>query len=695
MARVRNTVACVIWFVVAAAFTPKGHATEWATNGTFSEGLKGWKKFQRDKSARVELALVEEDGAKIARLSVSPDTPAVASIDHDLRLPARRGMMCVVSATYRTVNVTGAQAKLVTIARGGKTAGNGRWFATDGIAGTTPWRRETLTRVIPADAKSMKLRLYLAGGSGQILVKSVSVRPLTAADITQPPVRVRIHPDQTLSRPTALHFAVNAVYHFPGMYDGVLPPSDPRSKRIEFIKALKAAGIRAIRFPGGMACHRYLAESQELTERLAKLMKRATGDYEKDWPRGLYPRWQDVRDTAKLAGIKIIYTFNTSFYADERGGIRPVNDCKFTQKAGLADGKDHSEEAGRALDGLFEKGIFKPGDVDYWEIGNEEFSFMKPDLYANIAAAYTRVLAKRDPGRPICYTGGRWNADLIDLLSERSVLKQLTGVTSHYPFSRWPRPSPPTATADYEALARADVGFERSLDNFAAAQKTGRIPSHLRKSISETSVYKFFTYDPFRMTCSFAHALAFARNWPALIRHPATDMAVFHDLEATFFGMMMYHVEFNQITRRFEWLGPHVKRAPNTKNRSWFIRQYVLTPTAYVMAMLSRFEGVETVAVETQPDSHLAGALVGRAPGRMLLFISNPQHEPIRLIVPWPAAWSRPTSGTWRMVEADSVYPVLAPEYRRRTLDAPMPSSGRLDVILPPLSVHLFEWAHP
>ena len=73
-------------------------------------------------------------------------------------------------------------------------------------------------------------------------------------------------------------------------------------------------------------------------------------------------------------------------------------------------------------------------------------------------------------------------------------------------------------------------------------------------------------------------------------------------------------------------------------------------------------------------------------------FLANPDHEPKRLVVEWPAQWPQPASGTWTMIEADSVYPVLEKEYRRRRLAAVLPRDGRVEAMLLPLSIEVFEW---
>jgi len=651
--------------------------------------------------AVVQLVLAPGETEQVLRLTLPEGVRGIAAIEHSVPLPSPAPELLRVKAIFRAVGIQSSSgALMVAVFRGGTAAGNDRWRTTKRLTWTTDWHEEQLLLTVPPDAKELVLMVRLDRAAGSMDVREVTVRSVRVDEIYSTVVAVGLNPAQERVRITPLHMALQMVHFLPGFYDGTLPESDPRSKRKAFLGALEQAGIRAIRFPGGTNSHWYLAESTELTAEISGLVRG------RNWPRNHYPKWHDVRDTFRSAGIQIVYQLNTSYYMGETGQLRPVGDSKYPKQFGHSDGREHPEEAARALDRAFETGVFAPGDVDYWEMGNEEFAKMTAEQYAAIVAAFAKVLVRRDPGRPICYTGF---ARVDELLTEHGVLKHMTAVTTHYPYSAWPRPQPLEATADYVAFAHGNVHAQTNHDGFAARQKSGEISAHLKRSVSETSVYRYGAYDSFRMGCSFAHAMAFARNWPGIVDHPAVDMAVLHDFESPYFGLIMYHQRFSRSKRAFDWLPPHVKpttRVAETRRKdekNWFVspnagahidfpREYVPTPTARSTAMISRFAGATTIAVTQRSGSPLPGMMAGSAPGRQLFFVANPADEPVCLRLEWPAAWPLPQGGTRTTLDADSFFPVLESEYRLRTGAVPRPENGGVETMLLPRSIQLFEW---
>ena len=393
---------------------------------------------------------------------------------------------------------------LIAIFSGGKTAGNGTWnFAIR--QGTTPTVNgfPSCTLSVPPDSTDYELKLELGANGASCGVVSVTVESLTPQKLADSTVTLKVDPAKTLSRPTAFHFGVNMVGNFDGVWNGTRP-DDPEKRRV-FAEFLKKNGVLSARYPGGTESHYFLPESGELAR---QLYKRVT---HRDAPH-LVP-FTEFADAMHEAGVKVIYQLNTSFYVDENNEIQPIDATHFTKQAGFADAAPHYAEAGAALERLFEKGILSGERVDYWELGNEEFAYMTPAQYADVCAAYIQVIARRDPGKPICVTGMK---DLQGELEKRGVWQHVTGVTTHYPYASWPRPFPAYRTSDTDAFARANVNFPKNLN--------GKPDDGKKITVSETSVFNLFTYDPFIVQPSFAQALTLAANWEKLLVNPRVDM---------------------------------------------------------------------------------------------------------------------------------------------------------------------------
>lgn len=673
-------------------------AKPWSVAFEFSDSLKGWQEVHNPKNADVSLQRVQmPDGQWAADLSIPDDEKVIASLVRTINLPEDKGVVLEISGQYRTLELKG-DVQAVIQPLGGSSPGNGNWQVNPLDTTDGQWRSFEMTCALPSDAKKISLRLMLVRGSGSLQLSGLRVTFLEASELDDNQVAELVLDDaRPAGHVTPLHLGVNTAFWFPGLYYGTLPTHNPESHREAFIESLQQAGIRAVRFPGGTTSHFYLTEGKDVTDELL-LSLDGVGNVSSAWPKGHYPRWEDYRETMREAGMAIIYQLNTSFYVDEKGKLRPICDSKFTKASGLADGEEHYEEAASALARLFDKGVFQPGDVDYWEIGNEEFAKMTVEQYARIVAAYTRVLKQYDPETPICYTG-HW--EIESLLEEEGVLDMLKGKTFHYPFSQWPGPQQPHNTAEYTSFAHTDMGITRSLDRFMAKVNSGELPAHLKRSISETGVYKYWKYDPFRMTCSFAHALAYANNWPQLMSHPIVDQAIYHELESPFFGQIMYHAEFHPVLREWEWLDPEVKPqvldtdpegGAKARQRIRKPEDFTSMPTTRVMAMLSQFEGADALLMKSTSAHALGQAMIGRDKGRFLLFLSSPDDYPVGVRMTWPEGWPQPESGSWRLLDADSVAAALDTEYREREIPAPLPVNGRLEVVLPPYSVSLFEW---
>ncbi|MBS1371346.1 MAG: hypothetical protein HPZ91_15470 [Lentisphaeria bacterium] len=591
-----------------------------------------------------------------------------------------KGQYRILKLTIRTAEAAPvAPFTAIALFQGGSEAGNHYWNSVVRF-GVTPGSNcygGFLT--VPADATEIGVKLRLGENGSRAGIVSVTLSEVTQESLKDREVVLSADPAKTVSRPTAFHFGANVVADFPGIEAGTRPGSEPGSKRAEFIRFLNDSGLRAARYPGGTECHWFLPESLDATKRLFRMSERRDPAHP--------VAWADFKSTMKEAGVKLIYQLNTSFFLSDGGEILPVEDTYFPRKAGFKAAPPRLAEAAAALERNFKNGVFVPGDVDYWEIGNEEFAYMDADRYARICAAFIPVIVKYDPGRPICVTGFK---DLPEKLKALGVWKHVTGITTHYPYASWPRPTPGYLTADYQSFANADVRFSKNLANASKGEKN--------VSVSETSVYNLFTYDFNRMQPAFALGLAIAGNWPELLRNGKVDMAVFHDFESNYFGLTRYDAAFSEVSRTFSSLNgktPPQRQKGNDGN--WFVnpsqanstryfpKQFVTSPGMEVFGMLSVFAGGTVVVSKLDSRFGFTGnALVGTdAEGRPQLFVSNPLEIPVLLTVRHPGLQGELTL---RRLDSDSFAAVLPDEYRR-TL-RPMKLDGG-QIILPARSVTL------
>ncbi|MBO5308800.1 MAG: hypothetical protein J6C40_12425 [Lentisphaeria bacterium] len=609
---------------------------------------------------------------------------AVAS--KPLRLTKRfgvpRGKYKALRLTLTTGKaVSSAPCTVIAIFIGGKVSGNHYWNFTirpgDAASGTELIRDLT----IPADSNCLELLLQMGEHGSTVPLKSVEITGLTAAHLADRAVTLKVDTAKTVSKPTPFHFGVNMVGHFSGVRNGTLPGEQNVEKRRTFARFLKDCGIRSARYPGGTESHWYLPESKELSQ---KLYKMNTGRNVPD----LVP-FTEFADAMHEAGVKVIYQLNTSFFVDEKNTIQPIASTRFTRNCKLPVTASRHVEAGAALERAFQKGILSGKRVDYWEIGNEEFAYMTPAQYADVCAAFLPVIAKYDPGKPICVTGVK---NLQQELEKRNVWQYVTGVTTHYPYASWPRPAPSYKTADYDAFARADVRFSGNLSKRGGDGK--------KISVSETSIFNLWTYEPFRIQPSFAQALALCYNWGKLLSDPRVDMAVYHDFESPYFGMTRYDVSFSDLERVFKWL--HGKNPPpplKGRRANWFVdpssrnhtryfaKQYVPSPGTHCYAMLAEFSGgtlyqVDAIASDGAPGGYYAGV---SADGKATVVASNPLNIPVALKLDYPGF---PEKCKYRQLDAYDNSAVTPNEYRLLSGTMVIPKDG---ILLPARSILLLQ----
>ena len=622
-------------FTLLLFLTPCQGADRYPIQINFNKNTAAVKVFKRDKKAHVKLKRMTQEDVNFVRLTVDPATPTPAAITRELNLIPGKNNILRISMTCRTHNLERGHAKMIVYAFGGKLPGNRVWHLTAMPLDTSDWVTATTDLTLPQDSSKLHVRLLLSGGSGVLDLKNITIKALKHTSQSIQAIDLNFPTDQSQYRTfSPLLLGMNMVFTLPGAYHGTLPTDNPKSHRPEFIKHLKQAGIRTIRFPGGTPSHWYPAGYPKQNHELLVIKDQHNKQqHHSTYPHGHVPQWLDVHDTLKEAHIKIIYQLNTSTFVDDQGNIKPVLENKFTRRLGIADGKDHLEEATAALTRDFEKGIFAKGQVDVWELGNEEHAKMTAQQYASIANAYTRILMKYDPNTPVCISGN-WHKKVL-LHVDKDVVKHLTATTSHYPFSQWPRPNPIQATSDLKQMAQGHVGMPKNCQHYAQQVALGSYPKHMKLAVTETGIYKYFAYDPFKVTASYAHALCFAGNWPELISEPIVNMAVLHDLESPFFGSLMYNVKFKPNLRQFDWIDlnevPPVKNnkpmpGAELKKTFYFPNTYVPMSITRVTAMLSQMVGSKITRAPSNNARQLTGNLIGLKDNKVYLFICNPTH---------------------------------------------------------------------
>ena len=426
-----------------------------------------------------------------------------------------------------------------------------------------------------------------------------------------------------------LHFGANIEFSRPGVFAGTLPASDPRSKRKEFAAALRQSGVRALRLPGGNAAYYYLPESRELSMTLAH----AIGHWEF---RDGNPACRDFVTLESLAsfcrehGIALIYQLPVLFHLD---GLTPraTIPSRYSKKAKNYDrdrieaGADYAASVARRLLDL-------KAPVAAWELGNEEFAHCGATDYARIAAAIAERVHKLDPATPIVAVGmgKEWLPECVGELRRLGALHLVRSFNAHYPFGHWPGPPTPADRANPIPFALGDVRIERWLDAASKGRRTLGIP-HAPIAVTETMVFRHKSWEPTPLVPTHAHALLYAWNWMAMLADPRCDMAVFHDLETTFFGMMRFDVGYDAATRRFVWLAG---AKPGQKLRR-FPKQYVLSPTCAASRLLARLAGGRLRQVTLTPPDPTTRAIAGETnDGRRVILVVRRSAESATLALP-------------------------------------------------------------
>ena len=422
---------------------------------------------------------------------------------------------------------------------------------------------------------------------------------------------------------TPLHFGANTVFFHAGLARGV-------SVRQEaFRDALQAAGVHTLRFPGGNPAYYYLPDSRENTMELGHTI--GYWAFREDVPHANhFVTLEQLARFAQDAHLQLIYELPCLFYLDgdtPRAIIKSKSRSKKRDWGSLYD-RDRIAEGVAYGVGIVKRLRELGAPVAMWELGNEEFAFCDPVDYARVVAAYATAIREIDPLTPIVPVamGKDWFPAIVPTLQEAGVLGLLQAFQVHYPFGNWPGPGDPENRANPAAFVMGDLKIEKFLDAFRQRCEylgLGAMPV----AVTETTTMRHKNWDPHAVVATQAHALCFAWNWMTLLERRDVNVAVFHEIETPYFGLLRYNVGFDSIQKRFVWLDA----AENTTMLApRFEDQYVVSPTACANRLLS--ELIDEEIVETNVPK--TPALRVLASKRRILIV-NRSTDVLQVTVPF------------------------------------------------------------
>lgn len=451
-------------------------------------------------------------------------------------------------------------------------------------------------------------------------------------------------------RITAMDFGYNAPFHFTALYHGTLPASDPRSRRREFASALRAAGVGALRFPGGKPALLYLAAGEDQTKALTEDLKQlnpsgAKGGYDPSrWSHGYYVRLEDFLGFCRDYDIEPIYQLNTAFYYDEAAHrTRAIVPTRYVVRP---DGsvltqyydKNRIDEATRAVDEHVRHLQRHGYRIRYWEIGNEEMAeydttwgavnpnFDAIDNYARVVTSFGHAIRSHVRDADITISGYRnwrgepWDVPLLERIGELDGSDVVDHVAVHYPFSQ--EHNPTSGQQRLTEFVTTDMGIQA---NIATTQSDldqhgfGRVTAN----VTETSAYRLPKWRGVDVNPTVAKALVWGHNFGQLIFETDSKINVKHDLESYFYGGLVYDCVLDPAVdtkgkRNLHWIGPDgqflkplVTPVDQIPAANWFRGRFFATPQLRANALVSRAVGGRTLPVTPGSLNQLVSLFVG------------------------------------------------------------------------------------
>ncbi|MDR1282692.1 MAG: hypothetical protein LBK99_17995 [Opitutaceae bacterium] len=468
-----------------------------------------------------------------------------------------------------------------------------QWQAIDQIKDGF-WDNYELAFTLPPTATAFRVEcgLFKAAGNAdfdRIILKARPTVPEMLAE--KSPVAATITTNVIKPRLSEQLFSVNAEFRYPGIYKGTLPESDPASRRREFAAALRQAGVRVLRFPGGMPTHEYFTEGPEAQAKLFHAFRSKSGYYRDMW----YPLFDDVLDFCRAYGFEMNFEINTQFFQDTDGAIYPITDNRNKQERPDLYGKNRLPAATAAFERFVSS--LPPAAIRYWEFGNEEFALMTVKDYADIVRAFTPVIKRYNPDAIITVTGNTWPVRLCRELHADGTLEHIDYLSAHYPWGDHWRPG---------------KGGEKDLERFVCGTLNWAINTnaHLKQlraagfdkvkmSGNETSVFKFHTWNAHRVIYTPAHGLLLAANWMEAMKIPDMDNLTFHDLESPFFGMIFFDQFYNSERGIFQLLKrDEIARPEDVSDGQFYLDRYQVLPSGHAMKQLSHHVNLNVLEVD-------------------------------------------------------------------------------------------------
>lgn len=484
------------------------------------------------------------------------------------------------------------------------------------------WDSYELSFTLPPEARSMRIEcgLFQAAGTADFDRIILEARPAVSAMLSESsPISVKVLPEVVKPYLAEQLFGVNAEFRYPGIYRGTLPESDPANRRREFAAALHQAGVKVLRFPGGMPAHEYFTEGPEAQAKLFAKFPKLSWYF-----RGFdYPRLENVLDFCRQYGFQMNFQINTQFFPDSDGEVYPITDNKHKKENPSLYGKDRLPTAKAAFE-RFVKSL-PPKAIKYWEFGNEEFALMSVKDYAAIVAAFLPVIKAYNPDAEITVTGNTWPDRLCELLKESGTLDRVDYFSAHYPWGDHWRPEP-GGEKDLERFVCGKLNWAVNTNAHLKLLRAAGFPN-IKMAGNETSVFKFHTWDAHRVIYTPAHGLLLAANWMEAMKIPDMDTLTFHDLESPFFGMILYEQYYDPAKERFTMIKKG-ENPPTEAAADYLLRdRYLVLPSGLAMKQLARHCGMnvlKTEMVEPVPSQRpLFDLLVSRDGERLLATLVN------------------------------------------------------------------------
>lgn len=492
------------------------------------------------------------------------------------------------------------------------------------------WDSYELSFTLPPETKAMRIEcgLFQAAGTADFDRIILEARPTVPVMLSEAsPISVKVLPEVVKPYLTEQLFGVNAEFRYPGIYRGTLPESDPDNRRREFAAALHQAGVKVLRFPGGMPAHEYFTEGPEAQAKLFAKFRHRSGYF-----RGFeYPRLKDVLDFCRKYGFQMSFQINTLFFQDSEGEVYPITDNIHKKENPSQYGPDRLPAAKAAFE-RFVKSL-PPKAIKYWEFGNEEFALMSVKDYADIIAAFLPVIKAYNPDAEITVTGNTWPVRLCELLKENGTLGQINYLSAHYPWGDHWRPEP-GREKDLERFVCGKLNWAVNTNAHLKLLRAAGFPN-IKMAGNETSVFKFHTWDAHRVIYTPAQGLLLAANWMEAMKIPDMDTLTFHDLESPFFGMVLYGQYYNPANGRFTLLKKGENPPAEVPENYQLRDRYLVLPSGLAMKQLARHCGMNVLKTDivapAASQRPLFDLLVSRDGERLLATLVNRGAVPRKL----------------------------------------------------------------